>query len=283
MKSEQRKLWQSTRQQLLTNPWALFSICILAGYIIMALLSMLGLIAGDFATINTEASYSPPSAKYWMGTDLLGRNVLSRAIHGSFIALSIGFISTTIATLIGVFFGALAGYFRGKVDDVIVWLYTTIDSIPYILLISAFAFVLGQGLINIYLALGLTSWVKLCRLVRSEFIRHKDQEYVLSAESIGASHGRRIFHHILPNVSHIILIQFGLGFVQAIKIEVILSYLGLGVEPGTPSWGVMIDDAKLELAQGVWWNLGAAVFFMFFLILAVNLFVDALRDALESQ
>lgn len=175
------------------------------------------------------------------------------------------------------------GYFGGKIDDLIVWFYTTIDTIPYILLVVAFSLVMGPSLKTLCLAIGLTSWVGLCRVVRAEFMKHRDREYVQGAYALGASHLRRIFLHILPNITHLILINFSLGFVGAVKGEVILTYLGLGVEPGTPSWGTMINYATQELARGVWWGLFAATTFMFFLVLAFNLFNDALRDALDPK
>ncbi|MCB0376886.1 MAG: ABC transporter permease [Bdellovibrionales bacterium] len=282
MKSSVLKTHPSLNR-LCHNPVALFSALMISLYLALALFSALGWIATDFQTIANDRSYQPPSWEYWFGTDLFGRNVLSRAIHATQTALLVGLFSTTLATVLGLFFGSLAGYFGGRTDDLVVWLYTTIDSIPYILLVSAFAFMLGQGILNLLIALGLTSWIQLCRLVRSEFMKHKAQDYVQAAKALGAGSRRQIFRHILPNVFHIALIQFSLIFVNAIKIEVILSYLGLGVEPGTPSWGMMIDDAKLELHQGVWWNLGAATFFMFFLILSVNLLNDSLRDALDPK
>jgi peptide/nickel transport system permease protein len=150
------------------------------------------------------------------------------------------------------------------------------------MLLVAFTYVLGKGIFAVYIALGVTNWVSLCRLIRGEFIKHKSREYVLAAESIGATHGVRIFRHILPNVIHIVIINLSLQFQTAIKTEVILSYLGLGAQ-GQPSWGVMIDDAKLELARGVWWQLTAATAAMFFIVLAFNIFGDALRDALDPK
>jgi peptide/nickel transport system permease protein len=197
--------------------------------------------------------------------------------------MSIGLVTSFIAIPIGVFLGALGGYFGGKIDEFIVWFYTTVDSIPDLLKIIAMSFVMGRGIITVYIAIGATTWVGLCRLIRAEFMKHKNRDYVFAAEALGAGHTRRMFTHILPNVFHIILINFSLRFVLAIKTEVILSYLGLGVEPGQPSWGVMIDDAKLELARGVWWQLAGASFAMFGLILAFNIFGDALRDALDPK
>jgi peptide/nickel transport system permease protein len=183
---------------------------------------------------------------------------------------------------VGVILGALAGYFGGWVDDLVVWFYTTLSSIPNIMLLVAITFVLGKGLTAIYVALGATAWVSLARVIRGEFIKHKSRDYVVAANSLGASHGSRIFKHILPNVSHFVIINTSIQFVSAIKSEVILSFLGLGVQ-GQPSWGVMIDDAKLEVMRGVWWQLTFATLGMTFVVLAFNILGDSLRDALDPK
>ncbi len=270
-------------RQIFDNPFALISLGVIIIYLLIAITAGLGLIGMDYSATDMTASYQAPSENHWMGTDFLGRDVLSRALHGTKVALLVGLFAASIATLLGLFLGAVAGFFGGWVDDIVIWLYTTLESIPYILLISAFAFSLGQGLSNLFIALGLTGWVKMCRLTRGEFLRHKGREYVAAAQAIGSSNFSQIFRHILPNVLHLAYIQFSLSFVFAVKVEVILSYLGLGVEPGTPSWGIMINDAKAELTRGVWWNLTAATLFMFFLILSVNIFTDALRKALDPK
>ena len=189
------------------------------------------------------AAYEPPSVRHWLGTDVLGREVFQRVIHGSKIAIAVGLITSLIAIPIGVGLGALAGYYGGLVDALIVWLYSTAASVPGILLLVAFTLVLGKGIFAVYLAIGLTTWVGICRLIRGEFIKHRTQEYVLAARALNAGNLRIIFRHILPNVFHLIIINFSLRFVFAIKTEVILSYLGLGVQ-GQPSWGIMIDDAR---------------------------------------
>ena len=176
----------------------------------------------------------------------------------------------------------VAGYFGGFVDEVIVWFYTTFSSIPSIMLIVAIAFIMGKGMTAVFISLVVTSWVSLCRVVRGEVMKHKDREYVHAATAIGSSSFRKLFHHILPNISHLLIINFSLTFQMAIKSEVILSYLGLGVQ-GRPSWGTMIDDSKLELSRGVWWQLAAATLAMFFIVLAFNILGDALRDALDPK
>jgi peptide/nickel transport system permease protein len=246
-------------------------------------LAVSGLIFRDYATVDNAHAYLPFSSEHWFGTDVFGRDVLSRAVHAIATALSIGFVSSFISLVIGLFFGSIAGYYGGKVDALVTWLYTVLDSVPYIILIVALSFLLGRGLANMYIALGFTSWVTLCRMVRGEFLKHKERDYVKAAMALGAGDARIIFRHILPNVIHIAFVQFGLGFVSAIKAEVILTILGLGVDPTTPSWGIMIDDARLELARPFFGNLAAATILMFGLILAFNLFNDGLRQAADPK
>lgn len=276
-------LWWDAYRRLKKDKVAVISFFVIVLYVLVAILAKFGVLFPDVAIANTTNQYLPFSWEHPFGTDVLGRDILARAIHGTATALSVGLIASGISLVIGIILGSVGGYFGGKVDAFVVWLYTTIDSIPYILLIPALTFVMGRGLINVYIAVGVTSWVTLCRLIRGEFMKHKNRDYVLAAEMLGAGHTRKIFRHILPNVAHLAFVQFGLGFVSAIKIEVILSYLGLGVDPSTPSWGIMIDDAKLELARPFWGNLVAATIFMFGLILAFNLFNDALRESLDPK
>jgi peptide/nickel transport system permease protein len=281
--SGRNSLWQDAFRRLKKDKIAMICLVVILSYLLLALLCGLNLAFQSYALVNNDLAYQAPSWSHWFGTDIFGRDILARAAHGTLTSLTVGFFGSGLAILIGTFLGALAGYFGGKVDDLIVWFYTTLDNIPYILLVASLSFVMGAGLKTLCIALGVSGWVGICRIVRGEFMKHRNREYVQAAHALGAKHPRRIFRHILPNVSHLVLISFSLGFVGSIKAEVILSYLGLGVEPGTPSWGLMIDDAKLELARGVWWGLLAATVFMFFLVLAFNLFNDALRDALDPK
>lgn len=282
--NQSKSLWQDAWIRLLKDKLAIFSLMLILIYSLLAILAKLDFIATPWdAEVGT--AYAAPtfeSFKTILGTDIFGRSVLYKVIHGTRIAMSVGLVTSLIAIPIGVVLGALAGYFGGLVDEIIVWFYTTLSSIPGIMLLIAFTYVLGKGIFSVYIALGVTSWVSLARLIRGEFMKHKEREYVVAAESIGATHMVRIFRHILPNVMHIVIINFSLQFQTAIKSEVILSYLGLGVQ-GQPSWGVMIDDAKLELARGVWWQLTAATVAMFVIVLAFNILGDALRDALDPK
>jgi peptide/nickel transport system permease protein len=276
-------LWFQLIKKFFASPVNYISFIIVSGYIIVAILCKMEIIFTDVSTINNANAFADFSFQHPFGTDVFGRDILSRAAHGAATALSVGFIASGMSLLIGLFLGAISGYFGGKVDTIVSWIYTTVDSVPYILLIPALTFILGKGLVNVYIALGLTSWVTLCRLVRGEVLKQKSREYVEAAKAIGSSQSRILFKHIMPNVMHLAFIQFGLGFVGAIKTEVILSYLGLGVDPTTPSWGIMIDDAKLEIPRAFFGNILAASVFMFGLILAFNFLNEGLRDVLDPN
>jgi len=218
-----------------------------------------------------------------LGADRLGRDVLDKAIKGTQISVFVGVLSAVLATLIGTVLGALAGFFGGKVGDFLEWLYNVFTAIPDILLIFAFAAVLGRGVGTVVLILGLTGWTGLYRQVRAEFIKHSGREYVRAAEAIGASPGARMFRHILPNVSHVILVRMSLLVVGFIKSEVILSYLGLGVPIDQVSWGTMLAEAQSELILGYWWQLATAAAFMAVFVTAFSLMADAWRDALDPK
>lgn len=217
-----------------------------------------------------------------LGTDNLGRDVFQRTVQGARIAFQVGIVTSLIAIPIGVILGCLAGYFGGRTDDCIVWIYNTFASIPGLLFILAVAMVAGKGLLGVYLGIGLTTWVGLCRLIRGEVLKHKTRPYVMAARALGLGHLRIIFRHILPNVFHVIIIVFSLRFPAAVSTEVFMSFLGIGVQ-GEPSWGIMISNARLRLWQGVWWEMTFVTLAIFCVVLAFNLLGDALRDALDPR
>jgi len=236
----------------------------------------------SYQKTDLDMAYHPPGFRNWMGTDGLGRDVMARLVQGVRIAYKVGIITSLIAIPIGVFFGCLAGYFGGRVDDFVVWLYSTFASMPGLLFILAIAMVVGKGLLGIYLGIGLTTWVGLCRLVRGEVIKHKGQTYVQAARALGLGSGRIIFRHILPNIMHVIIVTFTLRFPAAVGTEVFMSFLGIGVQ-GEPSWGLMINSARMRLWQGMWWEMTFVTLAVFLLVLAFNLLGDALRDALDPR
>lgn len=218
------------------------------------------------------------------GGDKWGRDVLKKAIKGTETSMFVGLAAAALAALLGTVFGALAGYYGRWVDDVFNWFYSVFTSIPYLLLILSIAAVLNQkGTTTVILILGLTGWTGIFRLIRAEYFKHKVREYVQAADAIGASNTRRIFVHILPNVSHVVLVQLSLHVVLFIKSEVVLSFLGFGVGVDTVSWGSMLNEAQSELLLGNWWQLVAATMAMAVLVTAFSLFTDALRDALDPK
>lgn len=234
--------------------------------------------AKEFQTTETVKAETLP-----FGADRLGRDVLQKAIKGTEISVFVGVAAAVVATLIGVLLGAFGGFFGGKVGDLLEWVYNVFESIPNILLIFAFAAVVGRGVESVVIILALTGWTGMYRQVRAEFIKHAGREYVRSAEAIGASTMSRMFKHILPNVSHVVLVRMGLLTVGFIKAEVILSYLGLGVRVDQVSWGTMLAEAQSELILGHWWQLAAATLFMAVFVTAFSLMADALRDALDPK
>jgi peptide/nickel transport system permease protein len=218
------------------------------------------------------------------GGDKWGRDVLAKTIKGSETSIFVGLAAALVATFIGTVLGAFAGYYGGWVDDALNWFFSVFSSIPYLLLILAVAAVLQQkGILTIVLILGLTGWTGTFRLIRGEYLKHKAREYVQAADAIGASNVRRMFVHIFPNVSHVVLVQLSIYAVGFIKAEVILSFLGFGVPVDVVSWGSMLNEAQNELILGKWWQLAAAGTAMALLVTAFSLFTDALRDALDPK
>jgi oligopeptide transport system permease protein len=227
-----------------------------------------------------------------LGGDRLGRDVLAKTIKGAQVSILVGICAALLATLIGTLLGALAGYFGGLTDDALEWLYNVFTSVPYILLIFALAAVFKSGplaktftngIAAVVIILSAVGWTSIYRLVRAEYIKHRSREYVRAAEAIGSGHMARMFGHILPNVSHVVLVQLSLGVVAFIKAEVILSFLGLGVPIDMVSWGTMLSEAQTELVLGIWWQLAAATVFMAVFVTAFALLTDALRDALDPK
>jgi peptide/nickel transport system permease protein len=218
------------------------------------------------------------------GGDKWGRDVLKKTIKGSETSIFVGLAAAFVATLLGTVFGAVAGYYGRWLDDFFNWFYSVFTAIPYLLLILAVAAVLQQkGTLTIILILGLTGWTGTFRLIRGEYLKHKGREYVQAADAIGASNGRRMFVHIFPNVSHVVLVQLSIYTVAFIKAEVILSFLGFGVPVDVVSWGSMLNEAQNELILGKWWQLAAAGTAMALLVTAFSLFTDELRDALDPK
>ncbi len=240
--------------------------------------------------VKTEVVARAPTLAF--GGDRLGRDVLDKAIKGAQVSILVGIAAAFLATLIGTVLGALGGYFGGKMGDFLEWVYNVFTSVPYILLIFALAAVFksgplaktfSSGITPVVIILGVVGWTGIYRLVRAEYMKHRSREYVRAAEAIGASHAARMFGHILPNISHVVLVQMSLHVVGFIKAEVILSFLGMGVPIDMVSWGTMLAEAQTELVLGKWWQLATATAFMATFVTAFALLTDALRDAMDPK
>jgi peptide/nickel transport system permease protein len=221
--------------------------------------------------------------KFYVGTDKYGRDILSRLIIGTRVSLSVGLITVIISLSVGILLGAIAGYFRGKVDEMVMWLINVIWSIPTLLLVFAITLLLGKGFWQVFIAVGLTMWVNVTRLVRGQVMVTKELQYVEAAKALGYSHYRTIVKHILPNIFGPILVIAASNFASAIVIEAGLSFLGVGVQPPQPSWGLMIkENYNFIITQNPMLAL-APGFAIMLLVLSFNLLGNGLRDALNVR
>ena len=280
-----RVLIQDILQDKLTIPWRT----------VLFMLSLLLLLL--FLAINLAGAY------HVLGTDKVGQDVFYLTLKSIRTGLVIGTLTTLIMLPFAIFMGIVAGYARGWIDDVVQYIYTTLNSIPGVLLIAAAILMLQVFIANhsdsfettveradirllfLCIILGITSWTGLCRLLRGESLKLREAEYIQAAVSFGVAHRKIITRHILPNVMHVVLITVVLDFSGLVLAEAVLSYVGVGVDPTMNSWGNMINGARLEMAREpvVWWSLLAAFLFMFILVLAANLFSDAVRDAFDPR
>jgi len=251
----------------------------------------------------TYTLFSLSAFYHVLGTDKVGEDVFYQTLKSIRTGLVIGALTTLVMLPMAIVFGIMAGFFKGWVDDVIQFVYTTLNSIPSVLLIAASILMVQVYMTNhaddfnnllvradmrllfLCLILGVTSWTGLCRLLRAETLKLREMEYVLAAQALGVKPAIILFRHILPNVMHIVLIAVVLDFSSQVLAEAALSYINIGVDPTTHSWGNMINGARLEMARepAVWWSLAAAFVFMFALVLSANLFADAVRDAFDPR
>jgi peptide/nickel transport system permease protein len=272
---------RSLLRRALTNPLAL------AGFIIISVIFILAIFAPIFSpydpnAIDVKAILLAPSSQHWMGTDGLGRDVLSRMLFGGRISLLVGIVAVGIATVIGVVLGAIAGYYRGWVDALIMRLVDVMLSIPTFFLILAVIAFLTPSIWNIMIVIGLTSWMGVTRLVRAEFLSLHGREFVLASRTLGAQDTRLIFKHLLPNSLTPIIVSSVLGIASAVLVESGLSFLGLGVQAPQASWGNILTDGK-EYIQFAWWLSLFPGLAILITVLGYNLLGEGLRDALDPR
>jgi peptide/nickel transport system permease protein len=309
LRARQTPLWGEAFRRLARNPSARVAMTVIAIYATIGIADSVGWYDATTQERRTvidaiferkpERTYSAPLAemttgeakpqkireKHILGTDSIGADVFYRTLKGVRTAFQIGGMTVLIVTPLALLLGLTAGYYGKWRDDVITYIYTVLSSVPGILLQIAMVLVLGKGIIQICLALGITRWVGLCRMVRGETIKHREREYVRSAKALGVTDMVILVRHILPNLLPVVIISTTLGFSNLVLSEAILSYLGVGVPDNVGSWGNMIDAARDELARDpvIWWNLTAATGAITGLALSLNLFGDALRDAVDPR
>lgn len=261
---------------------------------------------GLYSSLDNSQSFRR-SINLCLGTDRQGRSIFLRSIYSIRVAILVGVVTGVIAVTIGTILGLMAGYFGGWIDGLVTWLYSTFASIPNIVLLMLLAIMfrggeidvwinawtggaltkliggrLDETLIPVFVAFSATFWIGPCRVIRGETMKLRESEYVQAAQVMGYSRTRILLRHVLPNISHLMLINFSLLFIGAIKSEVILSFLGIGVQKGA-SWGLMINSARDEVLVGFFWQIGSATALMFGLVLAFNILSDALQDILDPK
>jgi len=281
MKDRTEGIWQIIWRRLKKNKFAIF------GMVVIILLSIIAIVSPLISPYNpyeqnlTER-LQPPSLKHLCGTDELGRDVFSRMLYGSRISLSVGLLAVLIATTIGIIVGSISGYFGGVVDNILMRFVDIMLSIPTLFLILMLIVFLGPSIFNVMLVIGLTGWTDLARLVRAEFLSLKNREYVLAAKAAGAGHFRIIFRHILPNALSPVFVSVIFGVAGAILLESSLSFLGLGVQPPTASWGNILTSGK-DYIESAWWLSFFPGFAIFITVMSYNLLGEGLRDALDPR
>lgn len=232
---------------------------------------------------ESEISSAIKEKKYWLGTDRYGRDMLSRMLAGTRVSLSVGMISVCISLLLGITLGSLAGYFRGWIDDSIMFLINVIWSIPTLLLVIAITLALGKGFVQVFIAVGLTMWVDAARIVRGQVLSAREADYVEAGRALGFSHTRLIFKHILPNILGPVAVVAASNFASAILLEAGLSFLGIGAQPPTPSWGMMVKDHYGYLVLDAAYLALLPGFAIFIMVLCFTMVGNGIRDALDTK
>jgi peptide/nickel transport system permease protein len=279
---EPRTPLQDARAAFLADRWAVIGFLIVAAYFVLALGVWLGLWAAGWSELGDQR-WAGLSAEHWLGTNLLGQDIFQRAVASTRTAFEVGVLVAVASTLLGALLGGVAGYAGGTwIDSVVLWLKGTLDAIPFYLFVAAVAFALKGNPWAMHIAMTATFWTTTGRLVRGEVLRMKNREFVEAARALGLPHRIVLFRHILPNTVPVLLVQATITFVAAIKSEVILSFLGLGVQDGI-SWGLMIAESSQEVLAGHYMNFIAASGFLFVLVMGFNLFADGLQDALDPK
>ena len=274
-------LWSDALRKLLKNRAAMFGVFILISLIILAILApVISPYPYDYQ--NLELGASAPSSAYLLGTDTLGRDLLSRLLYGSRVSLMVGFVATAVALVIGVTWGIVSGYFGGKVDAVMMRIVDILYGLPFIIFIILLMVVFGRNIWLLFGAIGAVEWLTMARIIRGQVLSIKNQEYVLSAKAMGVSNFYMFRRHIFPNVLGPIAVYATLTITQVMLLEAFLSFLGLGIQPPMSSWGTLIRYG-VESMEEYWWLLVFPGITFTITLFSLNFFGDGLRDALDPK
>ena len=273
---------QDTWQRLKSDRYGMSGLLVVAGFALIALCVWSGLLGQGWSEVSGDR-FESASSQHWFGTNLLGQDIMQRTLFGTATAFEVGLMVTLCSTLLGSILGGLAGWYANSwLDEVILWLKGVLDSIPLYLFAAAVAFALQGSPWAMHIAMIVTFWTTTARIIRGEVIRIKQREFIEAARAIGLPGLKIIFRHVLPNTFHILLVQGTIVFVAAINTEVILSFLGLGIQDGV-SWGLMLAESSQEVLAGHFGNFIAAGSSLFLLLMGFNLLADALQDALDTR
>ncbi|WP_462409642.1 ABC transporter permease [Neobacillus sp. Marseille-QA0830] len=274
--------WKDSWHRLLKNKLAMAGLIFL---ILLAIFAILGPIISPH-TVEKQTlldQNQPPSSKYWFGTDNLGRDVFTRTAYGARISLFVGLMAALIDFIIGVTFGGIAGYKGGRVDNIMMRFVEILYGLPYLLVVILVMVVIGPGLTTIILALSITGWVGMARIVRGQVLQIKNYEFVLASKTFGTKTARIIRKNLLPNTMGPIIVQMTLTIPSAIFAEAFLSFIGLGIQAPHASWGVMANDGLSVILSGYWWRLFFPTLFISLTMFAFNVLGDGLQDALDPK
>ena len=274
-------LWSDALSRLLKNKAAVSGAVILFILITLAILAPF-IAPYPYAYQDLDLGASPPSSLHWLGTDVLGRDLLSRILYGARISLLVGFIATTVALIIGVSWGIIAGYFGGKIDSVMMRIVDVLYGLPFIIFIILLMVIFGRNLWLLFLAIGAIEWLTMARIVRAQVLTLKNQEFVLAAQAMGVSNFAMFKRHLLPNILGPIAVYATLTIPQVMLLESFLSFLGLGIQPPMSSWGTLIKDGVESMEEYSWLLIYPGLTFTITLF-SLNFFGDGLRDALDPK
>jgi ABC-type dipeptide/oligopeptide/nickel transport system permease subunit len=280
--AQRESIWGKALYKFRRDRLGMLGLGVVLVYFLVALGVWLGVWGTGWADVDGP-KWGDLSSEHWFGTNIIGQDIFQRSLYSTKTAFEIGLVVAVLSTVLGALLGAIAGFFSGRwSDSVVLWLMGVLDSIPFYLFVAAVAYALAGSPWAMHIAMVSTFWTTTARLVRGEVIKLKNFEFVEAARAIGVPELTIIYRHILPNTFHILLVQATIVFVAAIKSEVILSFLGLGVKDGV-SWGLMISESTQEVMAGFFNNFLAASICMFVLVMAFNMFSDALQDALDPR